>query len=131
MNDEEVLNCIIQQKATGEPSQQRCRSIGVIFEEYKKGLRKCKRQGSVVELLFRLLPRELGKHCRAVSFLRGVLKVEVEAGTYMFEMQSLRSQLLGQLQLNCPGAKVDSIRLVACETLKEKPRQERQKTVKV
>lgn len=118
MNDEEILESIILQKAAKKPQRQ-ARSIGIIFEEYKKGLRKHKKQSGVVELLSLLLPKELEEHCQAASFLRGVLKVEVEAGPYMFEMQSLRSQLLEQLQLNCPGAKVDSIRLVACETLKD------------
>ena len=113
-----MLNSIIPQKTVKEPQRQ-ARSIGIIFEEYKKRLRKHKKQSSVVELLSHLLPRELEEHCRVTSFLQGVLKVEVEAGPYMFEMRSLRSQLLEQLQLNCPGAKVDSIRLVTCETLKD------------
>lgn len=118
MSDNETLESIILQKAVKKP-QQRARSIGVIFDEYKKGLRKHKKQSGVVELLSILLPKELERHCRIVSLLRGVLKMEVEAGPCMFEMQSLRGQLLEQLQLNCPGAKVDSIRLVACETLKD------------
>jgi predicted nucleic acid-binding Zn ribbon protein len=117
MDDEELLNSIVRGRIVYQKRQ--AQSVGAIFDKYvKNGLRRHRRQGRVVALWEEMLPHELLKHCRLVSLLRGVLKVEVEAGPYMFEMQSIRQVMLEKLQQNCPGAGVDNIKLVACASTK-------------
>ncbi len=114
-----------------DQNEHRPRSIREIFNtDIKKGLRRHKRQSRVVDLWREILPAELAKHCQLVSLLRGELKIRVEAGVYMFEMQSVCQALLEQLQRDCPGAGIDSIKLVSCETLKEPNENGPQKKVK-
>ena len=118
MDDEELLSSLTKWHTIED--EHRTQSIGEVFDAYiRKGLKRHKRQSRVVDLWKEKLPGELAKHCRQVSLLRGVLKVEVEAGVYMFEMQGVRQTLLEQLQRDCPGAGIDSIKLVSCETLKK------------
>ena len=130
MDDDELLNSIVRQHINQSGCQ--ARNIGKVFDAYvKKGLRRHRRQVQVVDLWKEILPAELAKHCRPVSLLGGVLKIEAEAGVYMFEIQSARQALLEQLQRECPGAGIDSIKLVGCEVLKESNEKEQQKRVKV
>ena len=117
MDDDERLNSIVQRQTA--PLEYEAQGVGAIFDKYiKEGLRRHKRQRRIVDLWEEMLPRELAKRCRLVSLLRGVLKIEVETGPYMFEMQSISQSLLEKLQQNCPGAGVDSIKLVACTPAK-------------
>ena len=131
MDDNELLSSIVRWR-TGQEERRQVQGIKSVYGGYaEKGLRRHRRQTRVVDLWEEILPVELSKHCRLVSLLRGVLKVEVEAGPYMFEMQNIRQPLLEQLQQKCPGAGVSSIKLIACEMLKDISGQSQQKRVKV
>ena len=112
MDEDELLNNIVRWRAVRQHRQ--AQSVGAIFDKYiEKGLQRHRRQGRLVDLWEELLPQELARHCKLVSLLRGVLKVEVESGPYMFEMQNICQELLEKLRQYCPGARVDSIKLVA------------------
>lgn len=130
MDDNELLNSIVRWRVNRReiPAQ----NIGEILDKYiKSGLRRHRKQGRVVELWEEILPAELARHSRMVSLLRGVLKAEVEAGPYMFEMQNIRQALLEQIQQSCPGAGVNSIKLIVCNELKQRNREERSERMKV
>ena len=77
-------------------------------------LRPRKKLTSVVDVWNEVLPGELTKRCRLVSLSRGTLKIEVEAGSYMFQMQALSSQLVKEFQQSCPAAGIHKIKFVAC-----------------
>ena len=89
MDDNELLNSIVRGRTSREEWRQ-AQDIKTIYAGYvEKWLQRHRRQVRVVDLWEEILPAELSKHCRLASLLRGVLKVEVEAGPYMFEMQNI------------------------------------------
>ena len=112
MEDDELLNSVVKWQVAKEPY--RAQSVGAIFDKYiEKGLLRHRRQSRLIDLWEELLPPGLAGHCKLVSLLRGVLKIEVESGPYMFEMQNICQELLENIQRNCPAARVDSIKLIA------------------
>jgi len=66
----------------------------------------------VVELWGRLLPTELGRHCEVADVSGGQLKVRVDSPAYASELRLCCSELLGELQRQCPRAKIKEIRFV-------------------
>lgn len=69
------------------------------------------RLGSVVELWGRLLPAELGRHCEVADVSGGQLKVLVDSPTYASELRLCCSQLLIELQRQCPRARIKEIKI--------------------
>jgi predicted nucleic acid-binding Zn ribbon protein len=70
------------------------------------------RFGPVAELWGRLLPDELARHCEIVDISGGQLKVQVDSPAYMYELQLCSSELLKELQQQCPKARLTKIKLV-------------------
>ncbi|UCG47660.1 MAG: DUF721 domain-containing protein [Phycisphaerales bacterium] len=66
----------------------------------------------VADLWGRLLPSSLHEHCRIVDISRGLLKVEVDSPSYLYELQLCSEELLEELQRQCPGARVKRIKFV-------------------
>ncbi len=69
---------------------------------------------SVVELFGRLLPAELARHCKLADISGGQLKVLVDSPSYMHELRLCSLELLGELQRQCPRARIRKIKLVIC-----------------
>ena len=66
----------------------------------------------VVEAWSRMLPEELARHCEIVDISAGLLKVQVDSPSYMYELQLCSSELLKELQQQCPKARLTEIRFV-------------------
>ncbi|HEW79949.1 MAG TPA: DUF721 domain-containing protein [Phycisphaerales bacterium] len=70
------------------------------------------RFGPVAELWNQLLPAELCRHCKIDDISGGQLKVLVDLPPYMHELRLCSSELLEQLQLRCPRARIKEIKFV-------------------
>ena len=70
------------------------------------------RFGAVAELWSRLLPEELCRHCEIVDVSGGQLKVRVDSPSYKYELQLCSSELLKELQQQCPKARLTEIKFV-------------------
>ncbi len=70
------------------------------------------RFGAVAELWNQLLPEELCRHCEIVDISGGRLKVKVDSPAYKYELQLCSSELLKELQQQCPKARLTEIKFV-------------------
>lgn len=70
------------------------------------------RFGAVAELWSRLLPAELRRHCEIVDVSDGQLKVSVDSPAYKYELQLCSSELLEELQRQCPRARLTKIKFI-------------------
>ncbi len=66
----------------------------------------------VAEAWSQMLPDELARHCEIVDVSGGLLKVRVDSPSYMYELQLCGSQLLDELQQECPRARLTKIKFV-------------------
>ena len=66
----------------------------------------------VVQLWNQLLPEELRRHCEIVDFSSGQLKVRVDSPSHASELRWCSSQLLDEIQDQCPRAKLKEIKVV-------------------
>jgi len=67
---------------------------------------------SVAEVWNLILPAELAQHCEIVGVSGGQLKVQVDSPSYMYELQLCSSELLEELQQQCPKARLMKIKFV-------------------
>jgi predicted nucleic acid-binding Zn ribbon protein len=70
------------------------------------------RFGAVAELWSQLLPPELARHCEIVDISGGQLKAQVDSSSYMYELQLCSSELLKELQRQCPKVRLTKIKFV-------------------
>ena len=70
------------------------------------------RYGAIVEVWERILPDELAKHCSIVDISSGQLTVEVDSPAYKYELHLCRSELLAELQRQCPSARLSNIKFI-------------------
>jgi hypothetical protein len=70
------------------------------------------RFGVVAELWGRLLPAEICRHCEIVDVSGGQLKVEVDSPSYKYELQLCSSELLKELQRQCPKVRLTKIKFI-------------------
>lgn len=68
--------------------------------------------GAVAELWNRLLPAELCRHCEIVDVSGSQLKVRVDSPAYKYELQLCSSEILEELQRQCPKARLTKIKLI-------------------
>jgi len=68
------------------------------------------RFGPIVEFWSQLLPAELCRHCKLAELSGGQLKVLVDSPTHLYELQLCSSQLLEELQQQCPRARIKKIK---------------------
>jgi hypothetical protein len=66
----------------------------------------------VAEVWEQLLPVELRRHCRIADIRGGRLKVVAESPSYQFELRLCSSELVKELAVRCPRAKVERIEIV-------------------
>jgi len=65
-----------------------------------------------VEVWERVLPAELFRHCGIADISGGSLVVQVDSPVYMYELQLCSSELLNELQRQCPRLRVTKIKFV-------------------
>ena len=68
--------------------------------------------GSIPEIWNQLLPEELRRHCKIDGISGGRLKVLVDLPAYKYELQLCSSELLSELQQQCPRAQIKKIQFV-------------------
>lgn len=68
------------------------------------------RFGLIAEAWSQLLPAELCQHCRIAGVSGGKLRVIVDSPSYMYELQLLSCELLKELALECPQARIQEIK---------------------
>ncbi|MHC4366240.1 MAG: DciA family protein [Planctomycetota bacterium] len=66
----------------------------------------------VAETWSQMLPVELSRHCEIADISGGLLKVQVDSPSYMYELQLGTSELLEELQQHCPKARLTKIKFV-------------------
>ncbi len=68
--------------------------------------------GSLEEMWGQLLPAELSGHCELVGVSGGQLKVRVDSPAHMYELKLCSSELVAELQEQCPRAGIRNIKFV-------------------
>ena len=68
--------------------------------------------GPVAEVWEQLLPEGLGEHCEIVGITGGQLKVKVDSPSYRYELQLCSTELLEELQRQCPTSRLRQIKFV-------------------
>ena len=57
-----------------------------------------------------LLPAELQQHCEIIGISGGQLEIQVDSPSYVYELQLCRSELLTELQQQCPRVRLTKIK---------------------
>jgi len=70
------------------------------------------RFSQIAEVWSGLLPAELCGHCEIVDISGGQLTVQVDSPSYMYELKLCSSELLEELQRQCPRVRLTKIKLV-------------------
>ena len=64
----------------------------------------------VMEVWERLLPAPLAAHCEITDITAGQLDVRVDSPSYLYELQLCSSELLDELQRQCPKVRLTKIK---------------------
>lgn len=97
--DKKVYTAGRRQKQPGQKPDK----LGEAIFSYLGGKhRKLKANAGVVDVWREILPEQFYDHCELTGIERGVLRLEVDPGSYMHELQVSSSMLLEQLQQRCP-----------------------------
>jgi len=67
---------------------------------------------AVVELWRRILPAELRRHCEIVDISGGQLAVQVDSPSYKYELHLCSSEILKELQRQCPKVRLTKIKFI-------------------
>lgn len=59
-----------------------------------------------------LLPAELKEHYRLADFTGGQLKIAADSPAYVYELQLCSSELVKQLQQQCPASRISKIKVM-------------------
>ncbi|MBN2312719.1 MAG: DUF721 domain-containing protein [Sedimentisphaerales bacterium] len=59
-----------------------------------------------------LLPAELQQHCEIVDISGGQLNIQVDSPSYVYELQLCSSELLAELQHQCPRVRLTKIKFI-------------------
>jgi hypothetical protein len=70
------------------------------------------RFGPVADVWSQLLPAELRRHCKIAGISGGQLKVAVDLPVYKYELQLCSSDLVSELQQQCPRVHIKEIKFV-------------------
>ncbi len=111
-NEDEQLRCAV--KWQRKPYLDRAVRLGDVTRELMENRISPQqaRFGPISELWSQLLPDELRKHCKIAGIAGGRLNVLVDSPAYRYEMQLCSSELLSELQQQCPRAHIKKIKFV-------------------
>jgi hypothetical protein len=70
------------------------------------------RFSQVAEAWSRLLPASLSRHCEIADVAGGQLDIQVDSPSYLYELQLCSSELLEELQRQCPRVRLTKIKFV-------------------
>jgi hypothetical protein len=84
--------------------------MGRSVQDYLAGANRTLRSaGQVLDVWDQLVPTTLREHCTPVALERGRLRVEVDPGPYMHELQLAATELVMALKTRCPRVRLDKI----------------------
>jgi predicted nucleic acid-binding Zn ribbon protein len=90
--------------------------LGELMASRPTGLSQRYEAANQICLLWaQLLPPELAQHCRVIDLSGGVLTVEADSPSYMYELRISSHQLVGHLHQGCPAAKVRAIKITLAQ----------------
>jgi predicted nucleic acid-binding Zn ribbon protein len=109
--DERLLNAVKWRKT---PKPYNAVSLGQVARRLmdEQISPKQARFSQVAEVWGRLLPVELCGHCEIIDISGGQLKVQADSPSYVYELQLCSSELLEELQWQCPKARLTKIKFV-------------------
>jgi hypothetical protein len=88
-------------------------ALANIMEARHTGIaRRYEAAGRVTEVWAQLLPTGLAEHCRVIDLSGGLLTVEADSPSYLYELRISSHQLVEHLRLGCPEAKVRAIKVM-------------------
>jgi len=88
-------------------------ALAVVMDAPRAGLsRRYEAASRLGELWVQLLPPELAQHCRVADLSAGLLTIEADSPSYVYELRISSHQLLGYLRQGCPAAKLRAIRIM-------------------
>jgi len=111
MDEAEQLRKIVKWRTKRRPNKTPPRLGDVVrqFMENQVSPQQA-RFGTIEDVWGGLLPAELRQHCEIAGISGGRLEVLVDSPSYMYELQLCSSELLGELQRQCPGARIKKIK---------------------
>jgi len=88
--------------------------IGEAAEQFmgKQVSPKQKRYGAVLEVWKQVMPEELSRHCEIIDISGGQLTVRVDSPSYKYELHLCSSEILKELQRQCPRVRLTKIKLI-------------------
>jgi hypothetical protein len=112
MDEEEELRTVLKRKPTAPLNE--VSKLGDVVREIMNGrvLPRQKRFAPVARIWAHLLPEELRRNCRLIDISAGQLKVQVQSKAYEQELRWCSTELLRQLQEQCPQAGIKEIKFV-------------------
>jgi predicted nucleic acid-binding Zn ribbon protein len=88
-------------------------ALAEVMEAPRAGLSQRYEAASQLCLLWaQLLPPVLAQHCRVVDLSAGMLTIEADSPSYMYELRISSHQILEHLRENCPAVKVRAIKVM-------------------
>jgi predicted nucleic acid-binding Zn ribbon protein len=109
--DEQLRRTVNRQKKRHQDNAVRLGEVAREIMDNRLSPRQA-RFGSIPQLWSRLLPEELNRHCKIAGISAGQLKVLVDLPAYMYELRLCSSELLSELQRQCPRAHIKKIQFV-------------------
>ena len=111
MDQNEQFRRIIRSRSVKKPSK--TAKLGDIAEQLmnKRISPRQAKFGSVVEVWSQLLPTELREHCTIASVSSSQVRVIADSPSYVHELRLCSSEILEQLQRQCPAARISKIKI--------------------
>jgi hypothetical protein len=89
--------------------------LGVIADRFLTEcvIPKQARFSSLEKSWLEILPSELAAHSSIQGLSAGQLMVRVDSPSHKYEMQLCSSEILQQLKVSCPAARIEKIKIIA------------------
>ena len=112
MDEIETLQYTLRCRRTRKPCSATC--LGQVAQQLldRQILPRQAVFSEVAEAWSRMLPAELARHCEIADISAGLLKVQVDSPSYVYELQLCSSELLDELRQECPRARLTKVKFV-------------------
>ena len=88
-------------------------AIAKVMEPRRTGItQRYEAASRLSEAWAQLLPEEMARRCRITDLAAGLLTVQVDSPSYMYELRISSHQLVEHLQRECPEAKLRAMKIV-------------------
>lgn len=88
-------------------------ALAKLMEPGPSGLTRRYETSSQIQTLWtQLLPEILAQHCRIADLSQGILTVEADSPSFLYEIRISSQQLVKFLRQGCPSAKIREIKVI-------------------